>query len=296
MSFELPKLLVTGALGQIGYELSSLATEQGFDVVTCSHAELDISDSNAVAKAMSEHRPAYVINAAGYTTNLLTQPERDFAINRIGPGILAAACLEHDAALVQLSCASVFDGKSDRPYTETDIVAPVSPQGRSIHDGEQQVRSLLKRHLILRTGWVFSSRGDCVVKQLLDEARSNTRLEIADGLMGSPTWASDLSRVVMAVIKQLDCGIENWGTYHYCASESVNWFNFCEAVIAATRQFEDLPLEELKLVSQDKLFEVSFPDYSVLDCSKILRDFGVHQRAWRAGLINVARTLHSHPE
>lgn len=294
--FELPKILVTGAEGQLGYELVATAQDQGFDVVGCCHQTLDISDPAAVQEALQAHQPAYIINAAGCSKNLLTPGPRDFAVNRTGPGILAAACRELDIALIQLSCASVFDGAADEPYTEEYQPNPQTQYGLSLYDGEQQVRAMLPRHVILRTGWLFSARGDSVVRQLLEQARTERSIQVADHIIGAPTSAADLSRVIMALIKQFDCGVDSWGTYHYCATETVTWFGFCEAVIAAARQYEDLALETLETLSPAEFSEADYPAYSVLDCSRILRDFGVHQRTWRTGLVKVIRTLHNWSE
>ncbi len=293
--FELPKLLITGAEGQVGYELVAQAQEQGFDVFSCSSSELDVCDQQAVAALLAQEQPVYVINAAGKNpADSSAQP--DFQVNSRGPEVLATVCRDMDIALIQLSCAEVFDGQSEAPYQELDDIAPISDYAQSLWQGEQVVRSILDRHLILRTGWLFSARNPSYVLRLLEQARKSQQVCVADGLKGSPTSAVDLSRVVMAIIKQLDCGIENWGTYHYCATETVTWFGFSEAIIAAARQYEDLQLEELVSVHQSELERYPRAAYSELDCSKILGDFGIHQRSWRTGLMMAVRNLYSWTE
>ncbi|MCW8887163.1 MAG: NAD(P)-dependent oxidoreductase [Motiliproteus sp.] len=293
--FELPKLLITGAEGQLGYELSAQAQEQGFEVVSCSHDDLDICDWQAVAALFAELKPDYVVNAAGKTL-LGLDSEACFNINFQGPEVLAQVCSDQDIALIHLSCAEVFGGDSEIPYREDDDIAPPSDYGRSIYQGEQAVRQHMCRHLILRTGWLFSARGQSSVLKLLEQARKADQVCVADGLVGSPTSAVDLSRVVTAIIKQLDCGVENWGTYHYCATETVSWFGFCETIIAAARQYEDLPLEQLVSVHQSELGSHPRATYSVLNCEQVLRDFGIHQRSWRTGLMKVVRNLYDWAE
>ncbi|WP_210395837.1 SDR family oxidoreductase [Motiliproteus sediminis] len=285
--FELPLILVTGADGQLGYDTAALAQEDGFQIVALSHAGLDICDPAAVAAALAEHRPAYVVNAvAGFD-------DGNLAVNSTGAAVLAQACADAGIALVQVSCAEVFDGLDEAPYSEEYHPAPVSAYGSSKAAGEEAVRAVLPRHVILRTGWLFSARGDNIVRQLLEQARRQEEVEVCDLLMGSPTATMDLARVVLAIIKQLDSGSEGWGTYHYAGGEPISWFGFCEAVIAAARQYEDLRLERLLPVQRAPAGWRAMPLNTQLDCSRIRGTFGVHQRTWRTGLMQAMRTLHA---
>lgn len=284
--FDLPVILIAGADGQLGYEAAALAQDEGFTVVALGHQALDLCSAEQVAAALALHRPSYVINAA-------VSYEGDLGVNDLGAGLLAQACAEANVVLVHLSCAEVFDGLEDAPYNEEYQPIPVSDYGRSKVLGEEAVRRHLARHIILRSGWLFSARGDNVVRRLLDRARQNQSLEVTDQLTGSPTAAADLARVILAIIKQLDCGCEGWGTYHYGGSEPISWFGFCEAVIAAARQYEDLPLAALTPVPHTPAGWRVMPLNSRLDCSRIRSAFGIHQRTWRSGLMQAVRTLNS---
>lgn len=291
--FTLPKLLVTGADGQLGYELTAAAQEEGFTVIALNHEQLDVMDYDAVFSCLEEHQPQYVINASGRLIPQDVQLNVDFRVNHIGPEVLAKACLRLDSVLIQLSCADVFDGEWPTAYQENQKQNPISAYGESVIQGERMVRQFLPKHLIVRTGWVFSGRGNCPVRGLLEQARKNSEVAVADGLNGCPTAASDVARVVLALVKQFDCGIDNWGTYHYCSSEPISWFGFNEAVIAAARQYENLMVSDLVVVPNEQLLGFARPANAVLDCSEILRNFGVHQRAWRVGLMQVMRALYA---
>lgn len=291
--FELPSLLIVGAKGQLGYEVEALALEEGFDVTAMDRKSLDILDPQAVAAALDQHRPDFVINAAA----VINSPEQDqpaFAVNTRGAAILAESCQRYGAAMVHLSCAEIFGDDADQLLRqESDSAAPLSPYGKSKLRGEELVRAALPRHLIIRTGWLFSARGDSFVRELLEQARHHKSYQVADGLMGTPTSATDLSRVILAVIKQLDCGADGWGTYHYSASESISWSGFAEAIVAAARQYEELSLEDLQVCPQQQLPGRTMPSNTQLDCSRIMDVFGVHQRTWRTGLMQVIQGHYS---
>ena len=278
--------MITGADGQLGYETAALAQEDGFTVVALDRQRLDLHSSQQIDAALATYRPAYVVNAAATFDD-------DLALNETGVGRLAEACAKAGVVLIHTSCAEVFDGRFEQPYDEAFQSDPVSTYGRSKAAGEALVRQLLPRHIILRTGWLFSARGGSIVRRLLERARRRDSIEVFDLLLGSPTAATDLARVILAIIKQLDSGSEAWGTYHYAGSESISWFGFCEAVIAAARQYEDLALERLLPVQSPPPGWRQMPLNTCLDCSRIRSTFGIHQRTWRSGLMQAVRVLHS---
>lgn len=292
MLFELPSLLITGAQGQLGYELEALAREQGFEVAALDAQQLDITDAETVRAALAEHKPRFLINAAAV---LAAEEETSaaYAANAHGAAVLAESCAEAGCAMVHVSCADVFSDRAAAPYAEESATAPVSLYGQSKLQGEVLVRSALTEHIIVRTGWLFSTRGDSFVRNLLDQARDKLEIAVADSLQGVPTSTADLARVILAMIKQLDCRAGSWGTYHYSAAESVSWFGFAEAIVAAARQYEDISLEQLIAVAQSDLSMRQLPVNSCLNCDKILSTFGIHQRAWRSGLMQVIRHYYS---
>ncbi|WP_207061696.1 dTDP-4-dehydrorhamnose reductase [Motiliproteus sp. SC1-56] len=290
--FELPKLLVTGAQGQLGYELVAYAQEHGFDVTAFPRESLDICDRDAVARALDHYQPEFIVNAAAVIP-LQEGDDPGLRVNDYGVEGLAMACAERGIALVHLSCAEVFDGLKEGAYREDDAVSPLSAYARSKCRGEAAVRELLDRHIILRTGWLFSARGQSFVRRLVEQGRENRQVQVSDGLVGCPTSAADLGRVVVAMIKQLHVGADAWGTYHYVASDCTSWFGFAEAIVAAARQYEDLKLDALVPVPQEQMDRRLRPARSVLHCERILNTFGVHQRPWRSGLTQILRTLYS---
>ncbi len=290
MMFALPKIMVCGAEGQLGYQLLTLAREEGFELIASDRRDLDLRDAEAVSDRLTREQPAFIVNAAGAVPlegeQLDAQVLKD---NLQAVNHLALTCHQLNIALIQISCAEVFDGSGSTPRKEDDPVYPRTPYGKNLWTAEEQVRDRLERHIILRSGWLFSSRPGSLVRRLLESARHNTTLGLRDDLIGAPTSAADLSRVIIAMIKQLDCGAQTWGTYHYASAEITTRFGFGEAVVAAARQYEDLPLEELH---NDDNPADNYPRFTGLNCEKIRTTFGIHQRPWRSTLMPVVRNLY----
>lgn len=290
--FALPTLLIVGAQGQLGYEVDALARELGFAVTALDSRQLDILDAAAVVATLAKYKPCFLINAAA-TLCAQEQIPAAFAVNTRGAAILAESCCAAGCVMIHISCVEVFSGDLIEPYEEDHEPAPQTQYAKSKLRGEQLVRAVSPRHIILRTGWLFSARKGSFVRELLEQARQQGEISIAEGLVGNPTPAADLARVVLAIIKQLDSGAQCWGTYHYCASESISWFGFAESIIAAARQYADIPLERLEAVPQAQLVLHPRPANSRLNCDKILCAFGIHRRAWRSGLMQVVRNYYS---
>ena len=163
------KILVTGANGQLGWELSRGGTRKGFDILALDRATLDITDQSAVNREVSGSGASVVVNAAAYTAvdQAESEPELAYAVNRDGPAYLASACAEAGVPLFHISTDYVFDGRKKSPYVETDAVSPLGVYGKSKAEGEVEVRSLLRQHIIVRTSWVYGVHGNNFVKTML---------------------------------------------------------------------------------------------------------------------------------
>ncbi|MBY4676839.1 dTDP-4-dehydrorhamnose reductase [Marinobacterium arenosum] len=292
------KVLVTGADGQVGRALQALAEEDGFfELIPLGSLQLDVTNAKAVRAQLNEHLPDYLINAAGFNDVDLAeqQPERCFAVNRDALEGLALACGDLGIPVLHLSTDYVFDGHYASGYTEDDEAAPLGVYGASKWAGEEHLRRLLPRHLILRCSWLFSEAGtNYVLSTLKNAAESGGRLKAVNDRVGCPTSAADAARVLLAIIKQLQNGADAWGTYHYSGAEVTTLYGFTEAIIAEARQydgrFQTLELEAV--ASADYPTEAQRPTSSVLKCRKLLNTFGIRQRPWRNELSAVMRKIY----
>ncbi|MGB0204934.1 MAG: dTDP-4-dehydrorhamnose reductase [Neptuniibacter sp.] len=290
------KLLVTGANGQVGTSVVRLAGQDGFfEVVALDKSALDITDEQQIRDQLSEHLPDYVVNCAAYdhVDEAEQQKELCDAVNADGVEKLALACGDLSIPMFHLSTDYVFDGHYASGYTEEDDVAPLGVYGHSKWQGEEKLRQVLPRHIILRVSWLFSNKGNNFVLRTLDTAHGKKELEAVIDRKGCPTSASDVARVVLAILKQVHNGADAWGTYHYCGAEITNRYDFCKEILIAAGQYESFEVEKMiPISSKDYVTEALRPNTSVLICKKLLETFGIRQKPWRQELVWVMRDIY----
>ncbi|MFO7640815.1 MAG: dTDP-4-dehydrorhamnose reductase [Candidatus Competibacteraceae bacterium] len=283
------RIIVIGAQGQVGWELTRRAAVLGHAVLAWDQAELDITDAAAVDRALDASGAAVAINAAAYTAvdKAEQEPELAFAVNRDGPAHLAAACARSSIPLLHISTDYVFDGRKTDPYTEDDPVAPLGVYGRSKQEGDEAVRGLLSRHFILRVSWVFGAHGHNFVKTILRLAREREELRVVADQHGCPTYAGDIADVLLELagrLAEIDAR-DSWGTYHYCGAPATTWHGFASAIVEQARIREPLEVRAVTPIHTiDYPTPAARPANSVLDSSRLMERFGIGPRPWWDGL------------
>lgn len=260
------RIAITGATGQLGSELTkSLA---GHELLAGGHQESDVTDYKRLFDVMGRFQPELVIHTAAFTNVDGCEEDADkaYLVNAVGTQNVALACRELDAAMFYVSTDFVFDGAKGSAYHEYDDVHPLSVYGRSKLAGEQIVRSILSKHYVARTAWVFGKQGHNFIKTILRLADEKNRLRIVNDQFGSPTYAADLA----AKIAELSVSRE-FGTYHVVNEGSCSWYDLTrEALILAGR--EDIIVEPMSSVELSR--PATRPAYSVLDAMALrLRGF-----------------------
>lgn len=283
-------ILVTGAGGQLGRELTGLAAAVGAGAVVSGldRAALDITDAVGVAAALAAPGLRCVVNCAAWTG--VDAAERDpagaFAVNRDGVATLAAACAAAGLPLLQVSTDHVFDGRAGRPWREDDPPAPLGAYGRSKAAGEEAIRAVLPRHLILRTSWLFGRHGDNFVKTVLRRARAGEALAIVGDHVGGPTPARDLAAALLALAQRAAGGALPWGTWHYAGQPFVSRHAFAAAILEGARQRGLLPAPAtLRAIPAAAWPGAALrPANACLDGTRTASALGLAAPDWHAGL------------
>ncbi len=264
-------MLVTGGNGQLGVELQRVLLAAGDEALVVGHAELDVSDREAVLQLVGAWRPECIIHAAAWTNvdGCEQDPGRALLVNSWGSRNIAEAADLVDARVVAVSTDYVFDGKGSGPqgggaYSEWDSPNPISAYGRSKLGGERDVIDVLgSRAAIVRTAWVCSAHGQNFMNtmiRLADAGRDeNKTLTVVNDQHGSPTFTSDLAMTLRTIaVRRLG------GMFHASNEGPTTWFDFAQAIFAATGHDPDRVLP----VSSDELLPkrpAPRPEYSLLD-------------------------------
>lgn len=286
------KLLVTGATGQVGREICALADRLGIECQGLSSAQLDLTRETKVWRALRRAKPTYVINAAAYTAVDAAEDNREecLGVNRDAVSYLGKSCKRLGVPVLHLSTDYIFGGDQVSPYTETDEPRPLNVYGDSKLQGEQALASVLDEHIILRVSWVFSEWRSNFVKTMVRLCQERETLQVVDDQRGCPTPATDIARVLIAMVQQLDCGANDWGTYHYCGREATSWYQLCQDIVAETRNYGTLATEAvIPIKTHEYPYRAQRPLNSVLSCHRILENFGIQQRSWKPELARVVQ-------
>lgn len=222
------KAMITGAGGLLGRSMQARLVESGWTVVGLPRTELDITDEDAVMRAVETARPDVLINCAATADvdRCEIDPDWAYAINEGGPRLLARACREFDAEIVHVSTDYVFDGSRSGFYTQEDAPAPLSVYGRAKLAGELAVREEAARSYVIRTSWLFGRGGKNFGSRVIEYARSGARLKGVTDQTSIPSYAPDVSaRIEELVI----VGVH--GLYHVTSSGPTTWFEFARRAL-----------------------------------------------------------------
>jgi dTDP-4-dehydrorhamnose reductase len=273
-------ILLFGAGGQLGRELTARANALGEPLVALSRQDADISDPPAIARALDRAKATMVVNAAAYTKvdQAESEPEAAFAANETGAVVLAEACARAGLPLVHISTDYVFDGSKAGAYVEDDAVAPLGVYGRSKLAGEQAVRERNPRHVILRTAWVYGAYGQNFLKTMLRLAAERDELRVVADQRGSPTATADIAEAILHVGRKLRDA--PWGTYHFAGSGETSWHGFAAHIVAAQAPFTGRRPPVTAIATADFPTKATRPRNSVLDSSRFATVFGYKAEPW----------------
>lgn len=286
-----PTLAVFGAAGQVGSALCALPVPPGWRLLPLGRACADIADPAQVAAALSGVAGGVVVNLAGFTQvdRAESDAEAAFAANRDGAGNIARIAAERGLAVITLSTDYVFPGDGKRALSEQDATGPLSVYGASKLAGEAAVLAANQRALVLRTAWVFGRHGNNFVKAILRRALAQPELRVVADQVGCPTPAQAIAETVWALAQPLadSHATEDFGIFHYCGDEATNWYGFATAALAGAAALGHRIGRVRPIATTDYPLPARRPAYSVLDCGKLARRFGITPPSWRSALHNL---------
>lgn len=297
------RLLVTGATGQIGWELTRSLMPLG-DVIAVDRNRCDLARPETIAPLVRDIRPDVIVNAAAYTAVDKAESEEALAttINGTSVGILAEESRRCGALLVHYSTDYVFDGRKADPYVENDAPSPINAYGRSKLAGEVAIQAVDCAHIILRTTWVYAARGNNFLRTILRLARERDELNIVADQFGVPTSARAIADVTSHLVRQ--AGQEQTtghttyhDTYHVTADGATHWYDFAKAILEGARQLGLLdtkhPLRINPIGTKDYPLPAPRPTNSRLSNQKLRDRFGIAIPPWQQGLQCVLQEVSS---
>ena len=283
------KILVTGANGQLGNEMRRLGAISPNQYLFTDVAELDITNREAVMQAVADWGADVIVNCAAYTQVDRAEDEPELArkLNCDAVENLALAAKLQRATLIHVSTDYVFGGEGNIPRTEEMEVNPLGVYGLTKWEGEEAVRRTGCRHLIFRTAWLYSEFGVNFLKTMLRLMSERKELRVVFDQVGTPTYAGDLAITLFGIIESGKY-LEHEGTYHFSNEGVCSWYDFA-VEIAREAGFEGVTV--LPCHSSEYPSKVVRPAYSVLDKSKLKRDFEIDIPHWREAMCYCLKRL-----
>jgi len=267
-------VLVTGARGMLGTDLCQVLSGANWRVIPADLAEFDITDDAATRAFVTEQSPSVVINCAAYTAvdGAEKEPEVAFRVNRDGARNVAAAAAEARAALVQVSTDYVFDGTKATPYVEDDEPHPLNVYGASKLAGEVAAKETLAELYVVRTAWLYGVHGKSFPRTMLRLAQAGKPLRVVDDQVGSPTFTRHLAQALAIIVER-----PLFGTYHVVNSGACSWHELAKELFRAA----GLAPEVTPIPTSAYPLPARRPSNSVLDTSKLAREYGHHLPRWQ---------------
>lgn len=286
--------MVTGAAGQLGWELQRAAPD-GLPLLAVDVAELDLTRAADVDDFIAEHRPSVIINGAAFTAVDKAEEQQALAhaVNVTAAGTLAEAARRSDARMIQISTDFVFGGATALPWRPSDMTAPASVYGVTKRDGEAAVLSCLgERALVIRTAWLYSTHGSNFVKTMLRLMQEREEVRVVADQVGTPTWARSLAHTIWAAVNRPAVS----GILHWTDAGVASWYDFAVAIQeeAVARRLLSRAVPVLAIPSSSYPTPARRPSYSVLDTSETTRLLATTPVHWRVNLRHMLDELVHH--
>lgn len=275
-------ILITGSEGMLGADLVKYL-ETKYKVIPLTHQNSDIRDSKKVLALFQRYRPWLAIHSAGFTD--VDACEKDsqlaFSVNTQGTAIVARAARLTGTILIYISSDYVFSGKKKTPYSENDRVYPLNIYGRSKLEGEKFVRKLLKRHIIIRTSWLFGKARNNFIDNVLAWAKAKKETRIISDKYACPTYTLDLAKAIGRLIRLIDKNHKTkklYGIYNIVNSGYCSWLGYARFILK-TAKLNGVKITPITMAQAG--WTARRPAFSALNNSRFIRLTGYNIRPWQ---------------
>ena len=278
-------IIITGGNGQLAKCFKKIFKGND-DVIFLSKDNCDITNPEELKSALKKYSPNYIINCAAYTA--VDRAESDeknaFKVNSLATKLMGTTCKELNIKIFHISTDYVFDGKSCRPYIETDPTNPLSVYGKSKCEGEKLLLQSDAQSMIIRTSWLYSEFNSNFVKNMRQHLLNGRDLKVVADQVGSPTYAMGLAEMIKKIIED---NLFQKGIYHYCDSGVASWYDLTMEIAV----FLNLSNTIEPIVTADYPTPASRPQYSALDNHKIFNLSGLSQKWWKTQLFSALKVM-----
>ena len=294
-------VLLLGAAGQLGHALFQALQLAGQPVVAWTRVDIDVSHLSELKERVTQLKPRWILNAAAYTAvdKAQTEPEQAYLVNAQLPAMLAEYAKASGAALMHFSSDYVFNGRSTRPYLETDATDPLSVYGQSKSDGDAAVQASGARYVIFRSSWVVAAHGQNFLKTMLRLAAERDQLNVVADQTGVPTaatWLAELALLAMPLAEREGLN----GLFHATPSGQTTWHGYAQHVLVQAAR-HGWPLkataEQVLAISTAQYpLPAQRPAYGLLDSRLLARSLPCDWPDWQTGVDEVlAQLSQQHP-
>ncbi|TKJ33973.1 MAG: dTDP-4-dehydrorhamnose reductase [Planctomycetes bacterium B3_Pla] len=282
MATNTTRIAILGGKGMLGTDLASACRQQGLDPIVLDLPDFDITDSDHLRQAVSS--ADMVVNCAAYTNVDGAESEAELAhrVNAEAVGRLGAVARDADKWVLHIGTDFVFDGRSDRPYIETDIPNPINTYGKTKLAGEQLLAQTGCRHCIIRVEWTYGSAGNNFVAKLMRRVETGQAIKVVDDQVGSPTATTEVARAICNLL-----GKKPEGIYHFASAGYATRFEMAKFIFGKL----SIDAELLACKTGDFASPAARPLNSRFDCSKIARLLDEPIEVWQVPLERFLRQL-----
>ena len=277
------KILVIGANGQLGKSVQKIVSsaKQNNEFVFVGRGELDLSQEESIASYLNNNKFDIIVNCAAYTAVDKAEEEQELAnqVNYLAVKQLAEITNKQQAKLMHISTDYVFDGESERPYIETDETNPINIYGKTKLAGEKAIQAIMPTNaIIIRASWVYSEYGNNFVDTMLRLGKERGELSVVNDQIGSPTYATDLAKIILKIINNKNYQAKDQATeiYHYSNKGKISWYEFAKEIF----ELADIHCAVKPITTKQYPTPAKRPKNTLMSCKKIQNIYGVTPVKW----------------